>query len=124
MVQGFQSASRYLYDAADGQRFFEKVRVCDRGEYWSDADYRIHASNQQWPEANVGGLTQSGNELGLTEAEVDALPAEELDRRLKEFEGRYREAGAHYVVKGIWDCLDVVDDISRRLENGDGPRSA
>ncbi|WP_319523771.1 phosphonoacetaldehyde hydrolase [uncultured Desulfosarcina sp.] len=67
------------------------------------------------------GLTQSGNELGLPEDQVAALPEEELNRRLAAIEARYKDAGAHYVVKGIWDCLNVVDDIARRLENGEQP---
>jgi phosphonoacetaldehyde hydrolase len=67
------------------------------------------------------GLTQSGNELGLPEDQVAALPEEELNRRLAAIEARYTDAGAHYVVKGIWDCLNVVDDIARRLENGECP---
>ena len=67
------------------------------------------------------GLTQSGNELGLTEDEVNALKEDDLTTRLTTIENRYREAGAHYVVKGIWECLDVIDDINRRLEKGDHP---
>ncbi len=67
------------------------------------------------------GLTQSGNELGLTEEAVAALPPEDLNRRLDVIETRYREAGAHFVVKGIWDCIDVVDDVGRRLQNGEHP---
>ena len=67
------------------------------------------------------GLTQSGNELGLPEDQVAALPKEKLNRRLASIEARFTDAGSHYVVKGIWDCLNVVDDIARRLENGEQP---
>lgn len=67
------------------------------------------------------GLTQSGNELGIPEGQVESLSPEDLNQRLDSIEKRFRAAGAHYVVKGIWDCLDVVDDIGRRLEAGDHP---
>jgi phosphonoacetaldehyde hydrolase len=67
------------------------------------------------------GLTQSGNELGLPADLVEALSPGDLKRRLLDIDSRYREAGAHYVVNGIWDCLDVVDDIGRRLKNGEHP---
>lgn len=70
------------------------------------------------------GLTQSGNELGLPEDLVEAMDAEKLKRRIADIETRFREAGVHYVVKGIWDCLNVVDDISRRLESGDHPQAS
>lgn len=67
------------------------------------------------------GLTRSGNELGLPEDLVNALAPEDLKHRLDVIEARFREAGAHYVVNGIWECLAVVDDIGRRLESGDHP---
>ena len=67
------------------------------------------------------GLTQSGNELGLPEDLVDALAPDDLKNRLTAIGARFREAGAHYIVKGIWECLEVVDDIDRRLGQGDHP---
>jgi phosphonoacetaldehyde hydrolase len=67
------------------------------------------------------GLTQSGNELGLTEGEVDALEKAELHRRLDGIEARYREAGAHYVARGIWEVLPIVDEIGKRLAKGASP---
>jgi len=70
------------------------------------------------------GLTQSGNELGLPEDLVEAMDPEKLKRRIADIETRFRDAGAHYVVKGIWDCLYMVDEISRRLESGDHPQAS
>ncbi|MEE4111373.1 MAG: phosphonoacetaldehyde hydrolase, partial [Desulfobacteraceae bacterium] len=67
------------------------------------------------------GLTQSGNELGLPEDLVDALAPDDRKDRLTAIETRFREAGAHYVVNGIWECLEVVDEIGRRLEDGEHP---
>jgi phosphonoacetaldehyde hydrolase len=67
------------------------------------------------------GLTQSGNELGLTENQVAGLAPKDLDRRLNAIEKRFREAGADYVVKGIWECLEVVKDIDLRLKKGAHP---
>ena len=67
------------------------------------------------------GLTQSGNELGLSQDMVEMLSPDDKDRRLAVIKSRYRAAGAHYVAKGIWECLELVDDISRRLEKGDHP---
>jgi phosphonoacetaldehyde hydrolase len=67
------------------------------------------------------GLTQSGNELGLTEAEVNALERADLDQRLKGIEARYREAGAHYVARGIWEVLPLIDLIETRLKRGERP---
>ncbi|MFO7714523.1 phosphonoacetaldehyde hydrolase [Desulfosarcina sp.] len=67
------------------------------------------------------GLTQSGNALGLPEDLVDVLAPGDLKQRLAAIATRFREAGAHYQVKGIWECLEVVDEIDRRLAKGDHP---
>lgn len=67
------------------------------------------------------GLTQSGNELGLTSAEVEALPDPELERRIAAIQSRFLAAGAHYTARGIWECLPILDDINRRLARGERP---
>ncbi|SLM32917.1 Phosphonoacetaldehyde hydrolase [Desulfamplus magnetovallimortis] len=67
------------------------------------------------------GLTKSGNELGLTEAEVNALDLTDLHSRLKAIEANYSEVGSHYIVEGIWDCLPIIDDINNRLAKGEHP---
>ena len=67
------------------------------------------------------GLALSGNLLGLTQAEKESLPESELARRREIISAQLFNAGAHYVVDGLWDCLDVIADINRRLENGEKP---
>ena len=67
------------------------------------------------------GLTQTGNELGLTEDAVHELPRAELNTRLSDIEQRFGKAGAHYVVPGIWDCPAVIDRINDRLARGENP---
>ena len=67
------------------------------------------------------GLTQSGNELGLTREEAEALPEAVLEEKLAAIEGRFREAGVHYTARGIWECLPLIEAINRRLAAGEGP---
>lgn len=67
------------------------------------------------------GLTQSGNELGLTREETQSLPSQELNRRLNGIETRFRETGVHYTARGIWECLPIIEDINRRLADGEKP---
>jgi len=69
------------------------------------------------------GLTRSGNELGLTLAEADALDKDELARRLKAAEARYMMAGAHYTAESIADCPAIVREINERLARGESPVS-
>lgn len=67
------------------------------------------------------GLAKSGNELGLNEEEIGALPADELQARLDRAYGRMASAGAHYVVDTIADVLPVIERIGRQLAAGERP---
>ena len=67
------------------------------------------------------GLSKSGNELGLSPQEVASLSQQQLADTLSEIERRFYDAGAHYVVEGIWDCLPVIDAVNHRLINGERP---
>lgn len=39
-----KAASDYLYNATDGQFFFEQLTIYDKGFHWDDSDYRIYSS--------------------------------------------------------------------------------
>lgn len=67
------------------------------------------------------GLAKTGNEMGLTEAEIEALPRDEYERRLDRAYSRLHQAGAHYVVDGVPDIFPCLDDIDRRLLRGEKP---
>ena len=67
------------------------------------------------------GLTQSGNELGLSEKEVSGLTEQDLQTKTDPIADRYRCAGAHYVVAGVWEVLPVIEDINTRLAAGEKP---
>jgi phosphonoacetaldehyde hydrolase len=65
------------------------------------------------------GLT--GNELGLTAEELAALSQDELETRRERAHLRLADAGAHYVIDGIWSLPLVLEDIDERLANGEQP---
>ena len=67
------------------------------------------------------GLTLTGNMLGLTETEANALPQKVLDVKRKAIAEQFYKAGAHFVADGLADCLDVVKEINFRLWRGDRP---
>jgi phosphonoacetaldehyde hydrolase len=67
------------------------------------------------------GLTRTGNEIGLNEAEIEALDPGDLEEQLKRAGSRMDEIGAHYVVEGIWDVPGVVGEINGRLALGERP---
>jgi len=67
------------------------------------------------------GLAKTGNEIGLNEAEINNLDPDLRQRKLATAYRRMGQAGAHYVVDGIWDVPAVLDDIEARLARGERP---
>ncbi len=67
------------------------------------------------------GLAKTGNEMGLTEEEIAALDPEVRSARLARAYKRMAQAGAHYVVDGIYDVAPLLDEINARLASGDRP---
>ncbi|GEO84722.1 MULTISPECIES: phosphonoacetaldehyde hydrolase [Alphaproteobacteria] len=67
------------------------------------------------------GVTLSGNEAGLSEAELAALSPAERDA-LRNRAGRALSAeGAHFLVDSVADLLPVLDEIDRQLAAGAQP---
>ncbi len=67
------------------------------------------------------GLSLTGNLLGLNESEVNALSPENRDHTRNKIESKLYQAGAHYVMEGIWDLPSALDDIHARLARGEQP---
>ena len=67
------------------------------------------------------GLTESGNELGLSQEEVSQLPADERKSKTEAIKDRFLVAGAHYVAAGIWEVLPIIEQIDERLARGERP---
>jgi phosphonoacetaldehyde hydrolase len=67
------------------------------------------------------GLAVSGNEVGLSLADWQALPADEQKVKRERAYRRMLQSGAHYVVDTIADLLPCVDDIEARLGRGERP---
>lgn len=67
------------------------------------------------------GITKTGNELGLSEAEVEALPAADLASRLRAASDRLLQAGAHFVIPEVAQLPAVITEINERLARGERP---
>ncbi len=67
------------------------------------------------------GLAATGNEMGLTLSELEALPPDERERRLDRARERLRGTGAHHVVDAIADVPPVLDAIDAKLARGERP---
>lgn len=67
------------------------------------------------------GVAVTGNEMGMTESEVNTLPAETVRERRMTAHTRLARAGAHYVIDGISGLPEVITDIQDRLARGHHP---
>ncbi len=67
------------------------------------------------------GLSLTGNLLGLNKEEVAAFSAEEKFTARERASSQLYQAGAHYVIDGIWDLPGPLSDIQARLAQGEHP---
>jgi phosphonoacetaldehyde hydrolase len=67
------------------------------------------------------GITQTGNELGLSQNEVEKLPGEELEIKLSQIEQKFKNSGANFVIRGIWDLFKVIESVNECLSRGRVP---
>jgi phosphonoacetaldehyde hydrolase len=67
------------------------------------------------------GVVDSSNEMGLTAAELFALPGPEREARREQVRQRYRDADAHVLLGQLGDLPAVIAELDRRLAKGDRP---
>ncbi|MDY7577659.1 phosphonoacetaldehyde hydrolase [Herbaspirillum sp. RTI4] len=67
------------------------------------------------------GLSLSGNETGLTFAELEALPLSEQAKRRDAAAAKLAHAGAHYVIDSIAGLPAIIAAIELRMAHGDQP---
>jgi phosphonoacetaldehyde hydrolase len=67
------------------------------------------------------GVALTGNMVGLSEAELARLSAEEVAALRCEVSARFFAAGAHYVIDSIADLPKVLEQIDARVRNGESP---
>ncbi len=66
-------------------------------------------------------VVESGNEMGLSEADLAALPPAVREQRRRRAWETLSQAGAHYVIDRIAQLSDVVATINARLARGERP---
>jgi phosphonoacetaldehyde hydrolase len=67
------------------------------------------------------GVTKTGNELGLTRAQVEALPVRDLASRVHAASDHLLRAGAHYIVEEVAQVPAIITEIGHRLARGERP---
>ncbi|HUU17873.1 MAG TPA: phosphonoacetaldehyde hydrolase [Sedimentisphaerales bacterium] len=67
------------------------------------------------------GVAKTGNEVGLNQQELAALPAEKVIRKVDQAADGLAKEGAHYVIESIAALPAVISEIEQRLKMGDRP---
>ena len=67
------------------------------------------------------GFARCGNEVGLDESELTALPQAAQDERIAQARKRLLQAGAHFVIDGPADLAAQLDVLELRRRRGDRP---
>lgn len=67
------------------------------------------------------GIVITGNEMGLTQTDLEALSSEERERRILDIRDRFKAAGAHYILDRTADVIPVIQEINKRLAAGEQP---
>ncbi|MBB4100410.1 phosphonoacetaldehyde hydrolase [Sphingomonas kyeonggiensis] len=67
------------------------------------------------------GIVASGNEVGLSLEDWQALDDDARDRLRRPARAKLEAAGAHYVIDTVADLLPVIDAIDARLRLGERP---
>lgn len=67
------------------------------------------------------GVTRTGSEVGLTEAEWDALDKAGQRTKTEPAVAKLKAAGAHAVIPSVAELPDLIDEIYARLRRGEKP---
>jgi phosphonoacetaldehyde hydrolase len=59
--------------------------------------------------------------VGLSQQELDNLPAEQQDCLVNAARQRLESAHPHYVISGVADLMPIIDEISSRIDRGEKP---
>ncbi len=67
------------------------------------------------------GLSACGNEVGLSEEQLQALAPAARAAAVAKAEAKLAAAGAHYVIESAAELPGVIDHIEKRLARGERP---
>lgn len=66
-------------------------------------------------------IVLSGNEVGLSQEEVAAMPPRELAARVSAARARLTSCGPHFLIDSVAELIPVIDEISARIARGEKP---
>lgn len=67
------------------------------------------------------GITRTGNEVGLSKRDFEALAAQDRASAVRKARERLWRAGAHYIAESAAECDPFLGEIDRRMSAGERP---
>lgn len=67
------------------------------------------------------GITRTGNGVGLSLEEAEQMPADELKQLCENAAEKLTAAGAHAILESVAELPPLIQEIERRLANGESP---
>lgn len=64
------------------------------------------------------GITRTGNCVGLSVEQLQALPDEESKRRCDDAAARLTDAGAHFTIESVSELPEIIAELDHRLQQG------
>lgn len=101
--------------AATKMQVYPAAAVVKVGDTQADIQEGLNAG--MWTVA----VAMTGNELGLRESELAALPPDDVELRRVRARQRLEDAGAHFVIDGIADLPATLETIREMLASGERP---
>ncbi len=98
-----------IYECAVRLQVYPLASIAKVGDTPADIEEGLNAG------AWAIGVAGTGNGIGATLKEFEALPQEERQSRLVQARKELEQAGAHYIVDTLADLESVLDDIDARL---------
>jgi phosphonoacetaldehyde hydrolase len=102
-----------VYETAVRLRVYPLAAIVKIGDTPADVQEGLNAG------AWSIGVAATGNMMGLSQREFEALPASEREERLVVARSELKRVGAHYVVDSLADVDLALDDINARLNSAD-----
>jgi phosphonoacetaldehyde hydrolase len=112
-VGSARPAPLMIYENAVRLQVFPTAAIAKIGDTAADIQEGLNAG------AWSIGVAATGNGVGLTQREFQALPMTEQQARIAAARLQLEQAGAHYVIDTLAELESVLEDIDARLEASD-----
>lgn len=104
-----------IYESAVRMKVWPLEAIVKVGDTINDIEEGLNAGT--W----TVGVAQTGNMIGVTEAQWRALPHSERQAQLDAAHRQMLDSGAHYVIDTLAEIDPVMDQIETRLGSGEHP---